>query len=107
MSVFSRDGKTALVERENSIMLLDIPGKNLVTIPLGGTLYSFIPRDSRGLLFTASGTDGVTGFAAFTQAGMKVFSFSLSGVRPFMKVAASSLYVGIGKRLMRLDMVEQ
>ncbi len=107
MSVFSRDGKTALIERENSIMLLDIPGRNLVTIPLGGTLYSFIPGDSRRLLYTASGADGVTDFAAFTQAGMKVFSFSLSGNRPFMEAVDSSLYVGIGTRLMRLDMVEQ
>ncbi len=103
---FSSDGTTALIEREKSVILLNISNRNMVTIPLEGVLQTFSQKDLHSPLYTAVHKGSESIFSSFTKEGAAVFSFSLSGSKPFFKVENSSLYLGADNRLMKLDVVE-
>ncbi len=103
---FSTDGKTAFIERKNSVVLLDISSRNMVTLPLNGVLQNCVQDNSRGLFYTVAQKERESLFSSFTKEGKAVFSFILPGENPFFKVDNSSLYIGAENRLIRLDVVE-
>ncbi len=104
---FSEGGKYALIERSKSVMLLNIQKKDIMTIRQEGMLQTYHLRTIHEPLFIVSETTGRNIFSSFTGKGTKIFSFSLSGGIPYFHVDSSSLYIGLGERLVKLDMVEQ
>ena len=104
---FSSDGKTVLVERKQSVILLDVQKRKLRAVPFSGLLQTYYSEGISGPLYLVTEREGTVTFSLFTSSKVPVFSFSLLGGKPYFSAGTSSVFIGMNNRLMKLDIVEQ
>jgi WD40 repeat protein len=104
---FSPDGRLIFFEGQRAMEIFDISAKELIQIPLLGDIRSFSFEQESGFLAVASAQNDVYELLLLKPKAALYFRDYFSAQKLFLAAGDSHLFVGIDKRIVRYDVVEE